>query len=813
MLRNPEGSGALSHWKANGDAEAGRSVDGNPGLLVRYDGFLSQDVPLPSGSGGKHAVVVGRASAERVNEDGDQTGLPYLYGYMVNRQDDHKLDAYLNDDTMKAAPKKADDWVPVWGIFPVPESSGALRLSSRSPTDVKRRTAPRPASTTSRCISSIPAHRPRRSWNGSKRAAFNSPVTDDSARCHAFLAVYPCEEPSMLNPASMQATHFQPPSGNRVKVVHKIACELEAPAILDERQSFVTTREGYDVHLTALDRRGDPKWDQVLPPTERLLRIERDRTRLYVQTDRALLAYDARSGKLRGSLEFDHENIARRLTPKPGGGVFFAAEGVLHVFDRDLKPLREPQRLGFHPLQMALRQDGGLLLTADGYPGSVLLLDADGGTVLRSASVVSGSVVADGDGITFLEKKDEFRREVVCHNPAMRFSADRDTSVALPLPDGRVLLVEDADDGDVEVCNDRGWPKLSLGFPPGGRLRHLCLNADGQTAYAVVSFTKGHAESQTVFRLDLREPEPLPFPLSMNPFLASVPRPEPLYESGFDWPFSIPMALDDGRIVILARDGARVLDAQGKEQARYADYGALSEALGKVGVVSRRIPVGVSRDAVPATLGAHLEAAARAFKMQVPSAELTDAPSVGRDGSLQFTYTVPAEEVQAAIGARAISPEDKSHMVLRDRLEFPFGDGASLALEGTHAQLLEGAKITRAADLESPILAALPLLSEHGHYAAVGSNEGMVAWLDGTRPSENVAPAFAMDEPVIDIDLMAENRVLAVGGNGGYLVLQPPMRAKEALRDVPRATATEAGRIVDGETQVIIGGVTVPKRV
>ena len=39
---------------------------------------------LPTGAVGQYVVMIGRAASERINSDGAITGLPSLYGFMMN---------------------------------------------------------------------------------------------------------------------------------------------------------------------------------------------------------------------------------------------------------------------------------------------------------------------------------------------------------------------------------------------------------------------------------------------------------------------------------------------------------------------------------------------------------------------------------------------------------------------------------------------------------------------------------------------------------------------------------------------------------
>lgn len=74
--------------------------------------------------------MIGRGASERINSDGAITGLPYLYGYMmfeVSPRGGRVLD-YLQGLNMLASPPRENEWVPMWGIFRVPEETGAIRF-------------------------------------------------------------------------------------------------------------------------------------------------------------------------------------------------------------------------------------------------------------------------------------------------------------------------------------------------------------------------------------------------------------------------------------------------------------------------------------------------------------------------------------------------------------------------------------------------------------------------------------------------------------------------------------------------------------
>ncbi len=58
----------------------------------------------------------------------EQTGLPYIYGYMLNHKDKHKIDAYLKGQQMLHTQPEPDGWGIIWGIFQIPQKTGSIRF-------------------------------------------------------------------------------------------------------------------------------------------------------------------------------------------------------------------------------------------------------------------------------------------------------------------------------------------------------------------------------------------------------------------------------------------------------------------------------------------------------------------------------------------------------------------------------------------------------------------------------------------------------------------------------------------------------------
>jgi hypothetical protein len=130
LLRNPNADEGAGYWRTYGQAKVEQTSDGNWRFVVRNGGHFWQDASLPEDSAGEYALLIGRASSERINSDGAITGLPYLYGYMMKGDPSlGRINSYLQGQRMRCEAVKPNQWVTVWGIFEVPPGTGAIRFS------------------------------------------------------------------------------------------------------------------------------------------------------------------------------------------------------------------------------------------------------------------------------------------------------------------------------------------------------------------------------------------------------------------------------------------------------------------------------------------------------------------------------------------------------------------------------------------------------------------------------------------------------------------------------------------------------------
>jgi hypothetical protein len=130
LLQNPNAENGTNQWRAYGDAVVAQHPEGKWSFVVRYGGSFHQEVTLPEDAIGKYALLIGRAASERINPDGAITGLPSLYGYMmeVNEPPRSKIKAYLQGGAMLCGATRENAWETVWGVFRVPPETGAIRF-------------------------------------------------------------------------------------------------------------------------------------------------------------------------------------------------------------------------------------------------------------------------------------------------------------------------------------------------------------------------------------------------------------------------------------------------------------------------------------------------------------------------------------------------------------------------------------------------------------------------------------------------------------------------------------------------------------
>ncbi len=130
LLQNPAADQQSQSWRAYQQATIEPCKPNNPCFVLRNGGYFLQDVSIPADAVGQFALLIGRASAERVKPDGSITGLPYLYGYMMDGDDPRsgKIIEYLQGQEMMAHQVSENEWRTLSGIFKVPEGTKHIRI-------------------------------------------------------------------------------------------------------------------------------------------------------------------------------------------------------------------------------------------------------------------------------------------------------------------------------------------------------------------------------------------------------------------------------------------------------------------------------------------------------------------------------------------------------------------------------------------------------------------------------------------------------------------------------------------------------------
>jgi len=127
LVFNPAANQGLHSWTAEGEVAVEQEEDGNFVYAIRYSGALWQDVPLGEAAG-RAVLVVARTASERIEEDGDQTGLPYLHGQVMGGPGGQRVLLSLQESTLTHPDREVGTWGAVWGVFEVPAQADAVRL-------------------------------------------------------------------------------------------------------------------------------------------------------------------------------------------------------------------------------------------------------------------------------------------------------------------------------------------------------------------------------------------------------------------------------------------------------------------------------------------------------------------------------------------------------------------------------------------------------------------------------------------------------------------------------------------------------------
>ena len=131
-LNNPYADADTDGWISDGDA-AIEVINGNPAFVVRNGGHLSQEIQLTEDMSGKFMFIIGLAWSERSNANRNITGVPYFYAYemeaiQTGNYDELYINKYLKVNDMLYTSSDIYQWVVIWEIFQISESTNTIEL-------------------------------------------------------------------------------------------------------------------------------------------------------------------------------------------------------------------------------------------------------------------------------------------------------------------------------------------------------------------------------------------------------------------------------------------------------------------------------------------------------------------------------------------------------------------------------------------------------------------------------------------------------------------------------------------------------------
>ena len=131
-LNNFNADDGTNNWTSHGDAVI-EIVNGNPAFVVRNGGHFSQEIILSGDLSGEFMLIIGLVLSERSNANGNITGLPYFYAYeleeiQTNDSSELFINKYLKVTDMLYSDSDIYEWVAIWNIFQISESTNTIEL-------------------------------------------------------------------------------------------------------------------------------------------------------------------------------------------------------------------------------------------------------------------------------------------------------------------------------------------------------------------------------------------------------------------------------------------------------------------------------------------------------------------------------------------------------------------------------------------------------------------------------------------------------------------------------------------------------------
>lgn len=499
--------------------------------------------------------------------------------------------------------------------------------------------------------------------------------------------------------------------------------------------------------------------------------------------------------------------------PRPGGGVYVKTQDSLRILDADLQVVREVK--GPNPGHVA-ELPGGALALQDWHGNRLVILDAQDVPKCTLDRFSRTQVGPDG-ALWGLHEEKVARVDVatgaVRHLPGPRHGYLEDLR---PRADGSYLVHTrpDLTNFHLKLYSPDGVEVQ--GFHGQGKLDELQLDPTGRFAYGMVDHWQDEPKHVAIERFDLDEPRRG----GLLGLLRGDEEGHTLYRTQSETTgrrqLLVPMVLADGRVAVAgSRDGV-LLDRDGSVVQKFASAEEMRPLLD--GLQAAPGDLGQPRAVDP---DAWLRRQARIHCDEMAAHFGRSQGAFPAVGGVQFSRaaelpTSAAEDVGTVDVARLFESGD-----LPQRMTFPVGAG-SVALE---ADPHEGDRlVVEVPDRRNPggfvrksywldefehYTHVFPVSTDRGQYVVAADDRGRAWWLD---PAGGGDRRFELPG-ALGARVFSEGAVMVTGKDGATLMLElPGERILRERRPGASADDPDAPRIITTETEVRLGGVSLPIR-
>ncbi|MGE0493028.1 MAG: hypothetical protein AB7S38_27700 [Vulcanimicrobiota bacterium] len=543
--------------------------------------------------------------------------------------------------------------------------------------------------------------------------------------------------------------------------------------------------------ITGWSRQGEKLYEFERTPDFVSLECEQHSGRVFVLEKGRLQSLDGQTGQPTAELNLPFE--ATRLDVNENGLVVGGPDRLL-VTDSRLDSTREVTPKSYDNMSRALLlPDGKLVVTGR----SLEVLGSDGQTIYQQDASPTYTHYG-ADRLTFRQDKQLTSLDLAT-GASRSFAVSDDIQDILPRPDGSVLVREHHDytKSTFRLYSPDGEKLKKFTFR--GSVEEVRLSRDGNEAYVAGRRWHQEPKARLLLRIDLDQAQTGWGLITHSVGLAD--HPVEIYSEPDDRPMFHFAPLADGRLAIVSSNGPIALDRDGNPSPVSLDAPLLADPnLGHY----HRHPT--------------LEGYLREFQHHNDKVSLKPTlwslGGVLADGCAQFAEPSTQDQAltQAGVSASTLSSKLLASSKTAQVAVFPDLSDARvrwgrvpedfdhfLTIELPAGRPNEFKRTTFWTDDGQPFTEVLPLRAGDDYLAVAGSASGHVYVMQPGQP----VSAYKLDSAVAELVATKEGKVLAMGANGGTLVIDlgRPLKVGEALID----STDKDQRIIVSDDQVTIG--------